>query len=332
MKEQFLNIFNASTPAQKLKFNRRVSVIIVCFFIAAVFWLLIALSKEYSALIRFPVDFKNIPGQKVVVNDLPGSITMNVKTSGFKILSFRFKKEKIPVEIDVASKLAGSMDPSADVLVIPSKTFSEDFNNQLGGDITIVNFLPDSVVFNFSNKITKRVPVKLDMTIGFEKQFDSIGMLTTHPDSVDVSGPGSVVNKTDFISTEHINLVKIKDPVSKKIKLLSDKLLLLSDTLVKVTIPVEKFTEESMEVPVKAIDIPKGYVLKTFPDKITVRYQVSLSRYNSVTSASFNAMVDGAKAGDMKGNKMNVKLVSAPSFIKSVTIEPERVDYILRKQ
>ena len=87
-----------------------------------------------------------------------------------------------------------------------------------------------------------------------------------------------------------------------------------------------------MEVPVHAVDIPAGYVLKTFPDKITVRYQVALSRYNAVTPESFNAVVDGIKANDLKGSKMNVKLVKVPPFIKSVSIEPERVDYILRKQ
>ena len=241
-------------------------------------------------------------------------------------------KEKIPVEIDITSKMGGLQEQVSDVLVIPSKSFSEDFNNQIGGNISIVNIIPDSVVFNFSNKISKRVPVRLDMTISFEKQFDSIGKNSVVPDSIDITGPGSVVNKTFFISSEHINLVKVKEPVSKKVKLLSDKLLSLSDTVAHLTIPVEKFTEETMEVPVTPIDVPKGYAMKTFPDKITVRYLVTLNRYNAVTPNSFEAVVDGTKADELKGSKMNVKLSKIPSFVKSVTVDPERIDFILRKQ
>lgn len=283
-------------------------------------------------MIRFPVVFKNIPGRKVVVNELPGSITLNVRTSGFKILSFHFMKEKIPVEIDITSRLGGLQEQQSDVLIIPSKTFSEDFNNQLGGNILIVNFLPDSIVFNFSNKITRRVPVRLNMTMSFEKQFDSIGRLRIIPDSIDITGPGSIVAKTLYISSEHFDLIKVREPVAKKIKLFADKMLTLSDTVVDLKIPVEKFTEETIEVPVTPVDVPKGFLMKTFPDKITVRYLVALSRYNSVTPGSFEAVVDGTKADEMKGNKMNVRLVKIPSFIKSVTIDPERIDYILRKQ
>ena len=332
MKKYFLNIFNASSAGQNLKLNKRLAAILVCFSIAAIFWFLIALSKEYSTSLSFPIFYINLPGQKVVVNDLPSSILLNVKTSGFKILAYHFKKEKVRIQIDVDSRIGKSAKQADDIMVIPTKTFAADFNDQLGPEINILNFVPDSIVFNFSFKSVRRVPVKADLIIRFEKQYDSIGHPEFHPDSVNISGPASLVNSTDFISTEPVKLEKIKEQVTQNVRLVSNRLLSLSDTVVKLILPVEKFTEENMEIPVNPVHVQKGYLLKTFPDKINVRYLVALSKYNLVNESSFAAVVDAAKITDPNVNKLNVEIISAPAFVKSIAIEPEKVEYILSKQ
>src|SRR5205085_10085966 len=109
------------SPAEKLKLNKRLSAILVCFFIALIFWFLIALSKDYQASFSFPINYNNLPGQKVVVNNLPSTVRLNVKASGFRILSYKFTEKKSPVEIDVDARIGTSFDPSGDVLIIPTK-------------------------------------------------------------------------------------------------------------------------------------------------------------------------------------------------------------------
>jgi hypothetical protein len=42
-------------------------------------------------------------------------------------------------------------------------------------------------------------------------------------------------------------------------------------------IPVEKVTEGVVEVPVHVINVESGYTLKTFPDKVSVRFMVRLA-------------------------------------------------------
>ncbi|MCX6292453.1 MAG: CdaR family protein [Bacteroidetes bacterium] len=332
MKEQFLNIFNSSTPAEKLKFNKRVSAILICLFISLIFWLLIALTKEYTAGMKFRVVYENIPGQKVVVNELPSVISLNVKASGFKILSLRFNKTETPVHIHVDAANGLNIGIPADVLAISTSKFSSDFSSVLGEDVIIQSFVPDSIVFNFSKKISKRVRVIPDLDIHFEKQYDSVGAMAIVPDSVDLFGPGSVIDTIHFISTSHVNLSHVKETVSVKASLSPNKLITLSDTLVRIMVPVERFTEDNLEIPVQSIHVPKGYVLKTFPDKVSVKYQVALSKYNSVSAASFSAIADAEKMNDDNMNKMKVQLVKYPSFLKSVVMDPEKVDYILRKQ
>ncbi|MFM7725350.1 MAG: hypothetical protein ACKO7B_01495, partial [Flavobacteriales bacterium] len=101
-----------------LKPNRQVTVLLVCFLIAIVFWLLLALSSDYSTTITVLVQYKNMPTQKVVVNELPDKVAVQLRTSGFSILGFQSGRKPDGVTIDVSSGLSNS-GTLPDVLAIP---------------------------------------------------------------------------------------------------------------------------------------------------------------------------------------------------------------------
>jgi YbbR domain-containing protein len=315
----------------KLKFNKRIQVILICFFVSVVFWFLIAMSKTYTDKFIFPVQYINFPDQRIVVNDLPKTITLMVKTSGFRILAYRFTSTKEPVVIDVASSLKGNIDPKNDMIAVPSKSLSDDFVSQLGSDYSITGFAPDSILFTFSNKASKRVPVILQSQITMSKQHDTTGTILLDPDSVTLTGPGAVISGINFVKTELLQLTDLKSSVRQKVGLEKTHLVTTSVDHITVLIPVEKFTEGSMEIPVHAINVQSGFTLKTFPDKVKVLYRVSLSKYNEVRPEMFDAVVDASGLPDEHTRQLKVKLETIPYFIRTVTIEPEKTDYILRK-
>jgi YbbR domain-containing protein len=134
------------------------------------------------------------------------------------------------------------------------------------------------------------------------------------------------------IRTEKVSFNNLKATAKGRVKLVPDKLLSYNVNEIQYTIPVEKFTEGTVEADVHPINVKEGFALKTFPDKVTVRYQVALSKYNSVDKSMFDATVDATNIESLKGNKLDVKLVTFPSFVRVTILEPEKVDYILRKQ
>jgi hypothetical protein len=321
----------AAVKPSRWKINKRFYVILICFLISTVFWILIALSQDYPATVVYPVNYVNLPGKKVVMNDLPTRIAVNVRTTGFKILSYGFSKEQESVEVDVAANMNTSS-VSNDFLALPTQSFVNDFAKELGKEVEITGFKPDSIVFSFSDLTTRKVPVSIDLQATFEKQFDSTASPKLFPAFVEVSGPPSVMHSLNSIRTEKVVLNNLKATAKGKVKLQTSRLLSYNVNEVSYTLPVEKFTEGTMEVDVHPINVKEGFVLKTFPDKIKVRYTVALSKYNSVEASMFDAMVDAAEADAAKTSKLDVKLVSYPNFIKGATLEPEKVDYILRKQ
>jgi YbbR domain-containing protein len=289
------------------------------------------MSKTYTDKFIFPVQYINFPDHRIVINDLPKSITLMIKTSGFRILSYRFSTNKEPVTIDVAATLKGNLDTRSDMVAIPSQSLSNDFVSQLGSDYSITGFAPDSILFSFSNKQSKRVPVLLQSQITMSKQYDTTGTILLDPDSVVISGPAASIATVNGVKTELLRLNNLKGSVREKVKLEKTHLVNTQTDEITVLIPVEKFTEGSMEVPVHSINVQPGFVLKTFPDKVKVRYRVSLSKYNEVRPEMFDAIVDASGLPDEHRQQLKVRLETAPYFIRSVSVEPEKTDYILRK-
>ncbi|MCC7233160.1 MAG: YbbR-like domain-containing protein [Bacteroidia bacterium] len=332
MSPKTTNSVPGSVVKPRMRLNRKVSVILLCLLISTIFWLLIALSHDYASQVTFPVRYMNLPMKKVVINDLPSRITLQLKTSGFRIISYDFQKEKQAIEVDVSSKLQNGIDVSGDILAISTRSFLADFSRQLGKDVNITGFSPDSIIFNFSDRITKRLAVRSRVHFDFEKQYDSTGSVRITPDSIDISGPPSIVNSLSWINTEPIWLTGINNSVNIQANLPENKLLEFSPRKVNISLPVEKFTEGKVDVPVHAIHVKSGFSLKTFPDIVSIRYQVALSRYNEVNPQLFDAVVDGDPLMIADAGKLPVQLVVKPGYIRSVLIEPEKVDYILHKR
>ncbi|MFM2134783.1 MAG: hypothetical protein RL021_183 [Bacteroidota bacterium] len=317
-------------PAPML-LNRQVSVFLVCLSIATVFWVLLVLSGNYPTTLTFPVKYIHLPERKVVLNELPSRISVDLKTTGFRILYYRLLKSPDDIVIDVSAGLI-STGVKTDVVVVPTRYFQQDFDRQLGEEVEVSGFRPDSIVLLFSDRISKRVPVLPLADFTLKRQFDTLSGPVTVPDSVTLSGPPSVIRKVRMVRTQPVKLGELQYSIDSAVALQPVALAETSPSKVRLRIPVEKFTEGIQEVAVSAVNVPSGFQLKMFPEKVKVRYQVSLSSYASVTSDQFEVVVDAGRAPVTEGNLLPLRIVSHPASIRSMSVEPAEVEFIFRKK
>ena len=311
--------------------NRKFYIVLVCFFIASVFWLLIALSRNYSATISLPVTYSNFPSRKVIVNDLPDKVAVKINTSGFKIIALSLRKSEDVVNIDIAQGLSNSGSLS-DALAIPTRYFLQDFARSLGVNIDVTGFAPDSIVFLFKDKVSKKVPVRLDLSFTLEKQFDTVGTPATIPDSILVSGPPSHISKIKEIVTEAIRLKKVNGTMIKPVKLILPSMITSSSEFVKLNLAVEEFTEGVLELPVRVLDVPSGFIIHTYPEKVKLRYQVPLSRYKEIDQQQFDVLAEASVLPSSAITVLPLRLALMPANARNFLLEPSEVEYILRKK
>ena len=69
--------------------NKRVVIFLFCLIVSSFFWLMLALSKEYTIEIYFPVQYINLPPDKVIANNLSETIDIELKSNGFNLLFYK---------------------------------------------------------------------------------------------------------------------------------------------------------------------------------------------------------------------------------------------------
>jgi hypothetical protein len=94
---------------------------------------------------------------------------------------------------------------------------------------------------------------------------------------------------------------------------------------VNIKINVEKYTEAIANVKINNNFNKK---LRLFPDKVKVRYIVSLTDYNIIKDNSFIISIDTADIST-ENNFLPIYLIDYPSNTRITSIEPKEVEYII---
>lgn len=71
----------------------------IAFIAALFFWLLTKLSKEYQTVISFPVEYVNIPQDKLIQAAPTKQLDILVKATGFRLLGNSIVKSKINLDV-----------------------------------------------------------------------------------------------------------------------------------------------------------------------------------------------------------------------------------------
>ncbi len=330
MKSPLLKNTGDSTPKKGIRLNRRMIVFIICLIVSSFFWLVQSLAKNYTLQLNFPVNYVNFPADKVVANPLPKRADVTVNTSGFNYLFYLISKNKKTILLDV--KHIKSLHKKNHYYILPNSGI-ETISSQFNEEMKILKINPDTIFLNFNKKVNKKVPVIVNFKIDYYNNYQPSDSLVLTPPFITISGAKEFVDKVNSVETKPIVLKKVKNNISLQVAILQTnetKLLELVPAFVKVELKVTKHTEGSIELPVEFKNVPASMSIKTFPDKVNVKYNVALEDYEKIKVSDFRAVVDYSKA--TKGNnKLKVELIKVAAEVHSPKISPEKVEFIIRK-
>jgi hypothetical protein len=157
------------------------------------------------------------------------------------------------------------------------------------------------------------------------------GVAKSIPDSIKVFGPRIIMDTLKWIATEPIEKDKVSDTIRKVVSLIPVRTLQYSHDKVDVVVPVEKFTEKTLSIPIEAINLPNNLMLKTFPGYISVSTMVSVSDYNRLNPDLFRAVVNYNDISENGSRKLKVSLVRVPNYIVNTKFLPKSVEFIIEK-
>jgi hypothetical protein len=141
------------------RINRDVLVFAFFLFLSFVFWYLNSLGKYIEMGIKYPVIYKNLPKERVIVNDPQARLTLYLKGTGYTIIKLNMSGKKTPVAIDISKvnykRVPGSLQP--DYYIVTSSLI-KSLAIQLGSGCEITSIKPDTLFFNLEKAVARSGP------------------------------------------------------------------------------------------------------------------------------------------------------------------------------
>lgn len=291
--------------------------------ISFAFWASTKLSKEYQLVQPFTLVWEEIP-KGIVLNDKPSQIKVTLNASGVEILWYRLFKNKLSISLkDV------DFTPEDRILNMEEHFF--DIQQQLFGGTQLLQISPSLFPLQYSKMALKKLPVLTNLDINFRPGYLGEERLQITPDSVVVRGSKNILDTLVHINTEEFKLLDVHENINQQIELESIEELVFEVESIQLFWPVLPYSEKSLIIPIKVVNIPVGVKVKLFPPEANLRATLPLSLLNAVQSSDFSLVVDYENIREGQADAMELKLKKQPPSVKKVIWEPLSVNYLIRR-
>ena len=290
-----------------------------------IFWLITKFSNQYTEVLPLEVSFIKHPVGVVPTSDTTSEIQLTLTASGFQLFFYKL----LGTELILDSKKGVFNDGIA---TLPLEFSFQEIQDQLFGSITINSIFPNTVNFKYTQLSNKRLAVVLQKSLDLSAGFGIAEPLRFTPDSIDVTGASTVLDtlKGVYLNTKQkskinksfTDIFELINPLKNQLK--------FSESTVTLNAVIDRFSETSLKVPIRLINVPDSIALKLFPADVEVVFSASLSRIKTidlndfVISSDFNTL----KKEDLK---INLQLLQAPDLLQNIRWNPKEVEYLIRK-
>ncbi len=305
--------------------RHRLTLFITCLVGAIGAWLFFALSNRYVYPVKTLVHYIEFPQNKAFNPLQSDTVKLQIEGTGWQLLFYKLRIN--PQSINVNLK---GLNKKSYVTITDQLT---EINRQLESEQKVVSVQPDTLYFDFSTRSIKKVPINVIKKIAFQKQYGISDSITLIPAYVTVTGPLEELALIDSWETETLELSDIRSTISAKLYLKKPikTNINIYPSLVDVKIPVDEFTELTIEVPVKVINNRRYQDVKLLPDKVKVTLLAALSNYSKIDRSSFDVNVNLDNWKEKGYKQLPVRINKYPEHSKLLKIEPQNIDFIIRK-
>ncbi len=311
--------------------NRKNFIVFLVFvLISSVFWFLIALSKEYSTIIDYPIKFTSLPNDEVLVREPPKEVKLQISGNGFDLLKYEFTGFIFPYIVDYG-KISDNCHSGS--FQLNTAALLNNLRQKFPSNVKVQDIFPKTIVFTFSEMVKKKLPVEADITYRMAKQYVVRDAIIISPAYVNVKGPKAIIDTLKTAKTKKYDLKILDKPVKKNLSLKEIDMVTYSTNKISLFLNVQQFTETIINIPIVMENIPDSLTVEFIPDNIAVKYKVTLDHFNEILPEQFKAVADFSSIALSKDTKIPVYLNKTPKKVFDISFSPKKVSFLLsRKQ
>jgi len=305
--------------------RRKITIFFRCIIISFVAWLLIAGSNKYTFTVKAGIEYVNIPVKRAFHPLQSDTVSVKLKMTGWEVLMSKLNPDTVNIQVDLSSL------NSRNFIVFANQIGF--INRQFPSDKQVLTVSPDTLYFDFSKQTQRKVPVRVPTSITFKKQYNIIGDTRTTPEYVTITGPMEDVANIEYLETDSITGKNVHTDIRTlaSINRKQRPNITIYPTFTEVNIPVGEITEKIIEIPIRIENASRYTSVRIIPTKVVLTTLVSLKDYAKWSARDFEAVVDMSDWEKDNVQSLPVIITKVPDFVKIIKIEPQNVDFFVRK-
>ena len=294
--------------------------------LSAVFWGILTFNEGYEKEVKIPVRIVNIPKNVMLTSATVDTVRAIVRDQGWVLLNYLYGEYDPTIKIDFKTYDKGNGKGS-----VPNADLKRAIEQSLESSSKVSSVKPEKLEFFYNNGERKRVPIHWNGRV-IPEQLYFISHVDYRPDSVEVFASRQKLDSIRLIYTEPLNYVGFRDTLLVHCKLSHPADVKVVPEHVSVVFHTDVLTEESIDVPIKCINLPEGKMLRTFPAKVKVNFVAGISQIRELSPDEFAVIADYLEIEQKGSDKCNIYLKTVPPGISRATLSVKQVDYLIEDE
>ncbi len=307
--------------------QRKVKIFLLFLACSTLAWSISKLSESYESRANFELVYTKFPDSLLLNTKETDYVVAKIRASGFQFLGYGITKGKIRVNLQEVNNEDNDY-------FLTDTELKVQFESQLSNTVSLLELEKDTFFIDLYKVAIKEVAINPNITIDVASNHILDGGLILEPKTVSIKGPAKEIAKINEVFTAPLVLTGLSNDFSEKLLLIkpeaTDNTILLQE-VVEVSGKIVEFSERAFELPLSSINIPEGYRIKTFPNKIELVCKASLESLKAMKISDFEVVVDYNSLLNKESKYLNVQLKRTPANIYSVQLLTGKVEFVLEK-
>ena len=303
------------------------ALIFFCFVLLSFgFWLLQSLQQEYETELSIPLRYENVPANIALAPSVAKQVRIHVKDKGSALLNYTLGQKFRSITLDVQKLRKDEMR-----YIVSRSMLQDEISKQLLASTTLTLFEPQALSLPFAEQKSKEVPVVFNGSIETEGGFLVSGDILISPSMVTIYGSASLLDSIQEVRTEFLKIEKGKKTLVKNASLEAIEGVAFHTEGVSVTIPIEEYTEKTLTIPVRFVQVPPQYTIRSFPQEVEVSCNIPVSKFKMLTEELLVIEIPFRQLEENVSGSLAIDLSSRPEWLKTYRIDPNKIEFLLEQ-
>ncbi len=305
-------------------FSENYKPLLASFFLALLLWIAVTTDKVYTTRVEVPFTISRLAAGKVLVNEIPDKIVLEVSGKGRALFGLSFYKRTIKLELPEINRTT--------TIYMSNYLKRLTIGRELG--VKVVDVIsPKKLDLVIDDYAEAKRPVKF---VGRIKPLAGyiLQKIEISPDSVQISGPKKLIRRTKYVYTDSLIRKDVKYPFKTMVRLHAPKkkVISLEPDAVTIYFKIEQIVERSLyNIPIQFIGIPPQYLANATPPNISIRVKGAESLISNLDPAQITVYFNYQNQYQ-EGKVMYPVQVETPKGVSLISVSPKNFRLHLKRR